>query len=128
MTAETYARLARPIDTRGTVRRVRDWFFLRRVLREVNWLRQGVCAPPLKRMPQGENPDTTVLAAGTCPIARALAPLGTDDDGVPVTFVPYGECIAWDAESREHAITVPPILDEFGSRFDAGDFPHLIEA
>jgi hypothetical protein len=45
VTAETYARLARPVDTRGTIRRVRDWFFLRRVLREVNWLRQGVCAP-----------------------------------------------------------------------------------
>lgn len=128
LTAETYARLARPIDTRGTVQRVRDWFFLRRVLRELNWLRQGVCAPPLKRLPKGDPLDAG-RPASTCPVARALAPLGVGHlDLAPVQFVPGRGLTVWDARHRSTEVQVPSIVDEFGSRFDQGDFPHLIEA
>lgn len=75
------------------LRAVRDWWFLRRVLRALNRVRAEHGFEPLDRLPKGHPGAWT-----RCPVSRALS------------VMDYGG----------------PIVDRFGERFDAGDFPQLV--
>lgn len=83
-----------------------------KVLRDINALRHKLGKGPINRIPKGYQEEVK-----SCPLAKATG-LQIPDDG-------WARVDYWDTNATSYKLTAT--LNKFITKFDNGDYPHLVK-
>jgi imidazole glycerol phosphate synthase subunit HisF len=99
-------------------------------LKLVNKIRKEMGKAPLKKMPRGHTGDSE-----NCPIHNAIAPAGSEAVSIGATAVCHDKSLATKIAKAlgrkvivtidDYAVRLPKPMQQFISKFDAGEYPQL---